>query len=216
MEQLLEAHQFESETVSNKRVYKKGEVIYYEDTPAFGFYYIKSGTVKIFSSDNTGKEVILRLASSGDIFGHGNLLGHKNHMNSAQAIEESTCHFIDGNEFHNLMMRNPALMVTIMKKVGRELTIIQDRCVDLMKKNVRERLASYFHYMTMYHSEHTDQGMKIRIHLSREEIASIIGTAHETAIRFIGEFKEMGLIREEDRFFYILDQERLRSLGRLH
>ena len=75
MEQVILDHQFESETVSNKRVYKKGEVIYYEDTPAFGFYYIKSGTVKIFSSDNTGKEVILGLATSGDIFGHGNLLG---------------------------------------------------------------------------------------------------------------------------------------------
>lgn len=215
MEELLQDHQFESETVSNKRVYKKGEVIYYEDTPAFGFYYIKSGTIKIFSSDNNGKEVILRLATSGDIFGHGYLLGQKNHMNSSQAVEDTICHFIDGSEFQTMMMRNPYLMGIVMKKIGHELSLIQDRCVDLMKKNVRERLASYFHYMTTYHSEPTEQGMKIRIHLSREEIASIIGTAHETAIRFIGEFKEMGLIREEDRVFYILDQDRLKGMGRL-
>lgn len=216
MEQMILDTQFESETVSNKRLYKKGEIIYYEDTPTFGFYYIKSGTVKIFSSDNVGKEVILRLATEGDIFGHGNLLGYKNHQNSAQAVEETVCHFIDAHVFQNLMMKNPGLMVMVMKKVGKELSHIQDRCVDLMKKNVRERLASYFHYMTTYHSETTDQGMKIRVHLSREEIASIIGTAHETAIRFIGEFKEMGLIREEDRVFYILDRERLQSIGRLH
>ena len=215
MEDLRQDHQFESETISNKRVYKKGEVIYYEDTPAFGFYYIKSGTIKIFSSDNSGKEVILRLATSGDIFGHGHLLGHKNHMNSSQAVEETTCHFIDGNEFQSMVLRDPNLMGLVMKKIGHELSLIQDRCVDLMKKNVRERLASYFHYMTTYHSEATEQGMKIRVHLSREEIASIIGTAHETAIRFIGEFKEMGLIREEDRVFYILDQEKLRGMGRL-
>ncbi len=215
MEELIQDHQFESESASNKRVYKKGEVIYYEDTPAFGFYYIKSGTVKVFSSDNTGKEVILRLATAGDIFGHGHLMGQKNHMNSSQAIEETICHFIDGNEFQIMMMKNPNLMGVVMQKIGHELSLIQDRCVDLMKKNVRERLASYFHYMTTYHSEHTEQGMKIRVHLSREEIASIIGTAHETAIRFIGEFKEMGLIREEDRVFYILDQDRLRGMGRL-
>lgn len=216
MEHGIQDHQFESETVSNKRIYKKGEVIYYEDTPAFGFYYIKSGTVKIFSTDSVGKEVILRLATDEDIFGHGHLLGHKHHMNSAQAVEETICHFFDGNEFQRLMIRNPNLMGTVMKKIGEELSLIQDRCVDLMKKNVRERLASYFHYMTTHHSEKSEQGMKIRVHLSREEIASIIGTAHETAIRFIGEFKEMGLIREEDRVFYILDQERLRSMGKLH
>lgn len=215
MEQVIEEHQFESETVSNKRVYKKGEVIFYEETPAFGFYYIKSGTVKIYSTDSVGKEVILRLATVGDIFGHGHLLGHKHHRNSAQAVEETVCHFFDGNEFQRLMIRNPNLMGTIMKKIGHELCLIQDRCVDLMKKNVRERLASYFYYMNTYHSEQCENGMKIRVHLSREEIASIIGTAHETAIRFIGEFKEMGLIREEDRIFYILDHERLRSMGKL-
>ena len=69
--------------------------------------------------------------------------------------------------------------------------------------------------MAMNHSEQLPKGLKIKIQLSREEIASIIGTANETAIRFISEFKEIGLIYEEDRFIYIRDKERLASIGRV-
>lgn len=213
MEQILN---YESENFSSKRLYKKGEVIYYEETPSFGFFYVSTGTVKIFTQDSQGREVILRLAKSGDIFGHAYLFGQRNHHNSAKAVEETECHFIEGTKFYSLLVNKPDIGFIVMKKIGKELHLFQNRCVDLMKKNVRERLASYFYYMALHHSEYNEMGLKIKLQLSREEIASIIGTANETAIRFISEFKEMGLIREEDRYFLILDKDRLASLGRWH
>lgn len=216
MDQLIQHYQTNQENLSNIKVYKKGDVIYNEDTPSFGLYYISQGTVKVFMTDRNGREVILRLASKGDIFGHGYLFGERNHKDSAKAMEETHCHFLDGNDFQALMMKNPSLGVEIMKKIGKELNSAQSRCVDLIKKNVRERLACYFHYMAKNHSEQNEKGTRINLQLSREEIASIIGTANETAIRFISEFKEMGLIQEEDRFFHILDHDRIASIGRIH
>lgn len=215
MEQIIDDYPFKKESTSNHKLYHKGEVIYYKDTPSFGFYYITQGTVKIYTTDNNGREVILRLARSGDIIGHEFLMGENSHTDSAKALEDTVCQFLDGHEFHDLMMNNPSMGLLIMKKMKEELELIQGRCIDLIRKNVRERLASYFHYMSEYHSHEDDKGIRIRVHLSREEIASLIGTANETAIRFIGEFKEMGLIQEEDRVFHILDKPRLRQIARL-
>ena len=216
MDKILQHFQINQESLTRNRIYKKGDIIYNEDTPSFGPYYVSKGTVKVFMTDRNGREVILRLATTGDIIGHGYLFGERNHKDSSRAIEETQCHFLDGNDFQDLMMKNPGFGVEIMKKIGQELTFAQGRCVDLIKKNVRERLACYFHYMAKNHSEQNDKGTRIKLQLSREEIASIIGTANETAIRFISEFKEMGLIQEEDRFFHILDHDRIASIGRIH
>lgn len=201
---------------SKVKIFKKGDLLYSKDTPSFGIYYISRGTVKVYMSDTKGREVILRLPSQGDIFGHGFLFGENNHSNSAKAIEETHCHFLDGQDYKNLMIKNPDLGIEIMKKIGKELSVVNTRCVDLIKKNVRERLACYFYYMAKNHSEMNTSGLKIKLQLSREEIASIIGTANETAIRFISEFKEMGLIKEQDRFFHIIDYDRIASIGRIH
>jgi CRP-like cAMP-binding protein len=198
-----------------ERIYKKGETLFHEGTPSFGLYWINTGTVKVFTADPDGREVILRLASAGDIFGHGYIFGEKLHPNSAKAIEETHCQFLDGNHFNVLMQKDSELSMIILRKIGKELLMSQNRCVDLIKKNVRERLACHFYYMAQHHSTQDRPGTKIRIQLSREEIAAMIGTTSETAIRFISEFKEIGLIYEEDRFFHILDVSRLAAIGRL-
>jgi CRP-like cAMP-binding protein len=209
MEKLIQDYQLK------RRVYKKGEILFRADTHPFGFFWLTAGTVKVYSSDKNGREIILRLASKGDFIGHSFLLGEKFHHNSAKAIEVTECIFIDAHDFQRLMLNNPEMNYLIMKELNKELQLAQNRCVDLIKKNVRERLASYFYYMAHHHSISDEKGIKIRVQLSREEIASIIGTANETTIRFISEFKEMGLIEEADRFFHILDLEKLASLGKV-
>lgn len=216
MEQIFEGTDPEAGKIVTKKTYKKGDIIYYEETLSYGVFYLGRGTVKIFTQDSNGREVILRLASKGDLLGHGFLLGEKNHRNSAKAIVETDCYFIEGRQFKDLLQNRPELSAMTMRKIGNELTIFQNRCVDLMKKNVRERLASYFCYMAGHHSIRRDQDLKITLQLSREEIASMIGTASETAIRFISEFKELGLISEEDRYFHVRNIEKLQNIGRLH
>ncbi len=214
MEDLMSQYVLQSKNPATKKIYHKGEIIFHEDIPCFGLYYLTSGTVKIYTTDLNGREIILRLASKGDIFGHGYLYDEMSHSNSSKALEETTCHFIDGREFQALMEQDPKMSHIIMNKMGEELILYQKRCVELIKKNVRERLACYFHYMAEKHSEKNSRGIKIKLQLSREEIASMIGTANETAIRFISEFKELGLIEEEERFFHILDKDRLALMAR--
>lgn len=197
------------------RVYKKGEILYYEKTPSLGLYCISEGTVKVYTTDDKGREMIKRLSTKGDIFGYSHILGDKTHRDAARALEETQCYFIDIRSLEELLESNPQFSARLMKEIGKELTYSQMRCMGLIRKSVRERLAWHFHYMINHHGEDMGGKVRIKLQLSRDEIASLIGTASETAIRFISEFKEMGILEEEDRCFHVVDQEKLFKIGRL-
>lgn len=195
--------------------FKKGDLLYSENTRANGLFWIVSGTVKVYSTDKDSREVILRLATQGDVVGHGFIFGNQIHTDSVKVIEETKCLFLGENDFQHFLQSNPESALILMKKFGKEIMWTQNRCIDLMRKNVRERLACYFHYMAQNYGVEDTRGTKVKIQLSREEIASMIGTANETAIRFISEFKAMGLIQEEERFFHILRPEELATIGKV-
>src|SRR5699024_5037091 len=139
-------------------------------------------------TDKDSREVILRLATTGDVIGHGFIFGNQIHTDSAKVIEDTCCYYLDENDFQTLLQSHPETALILMKKFGKEIMWTQNRCIDLMRKNVRERLACYFHYMAQNYGVEDSRGTKVKIQLSREEIASMIGTANETAIRFISEF----------------------------
>ncbi len=198
-----------------KKKFTKGEIIYHEETPSYGLYVVNSGIIKVFTSDDSGKEIILRLAGPGDIIGHHFLFKNITHIDSSKVIENSICNFIDKKSLQEIQKNSPETFDYIIQKIGQELMIYQDKSIELIKKNVRERLASFFCYMVKHHSERKNEKTRIKVQLTREEIASMIGTANETAIRFISEFKELGLIEEIDRYFHILEKEKIEKLAGL-
>lgn len=199
----------------NIKIYSKGQTIYDDDRSVLGFYYIHSGAVKIYSNEENGQEIILKLATSGDLIGHDFLSQQNNHRGAAKALEETVCQFVEVKNLDHFLIENPQLGCFLIKEMGKNLGQLQNRCIELIKKNVRERIASYFCYMADHYGENDGQAIRIKIQLSREEMASIVGTASETAIRFISEFKELGLITEERKHFYILDMERLAQIAKI-
>jgi CRP/FNR family transcriptional regulator len=196
-----------------KKKFNRGEIIYHEDSPSYGLYLVNSGILKVYTSDDSGKEIILRLAGPGDIVGYHFLFKNMIHIDSSKVIENSVCNFIDKKTLQEIQKNSPETFDYIIQKIGQELMIYQDKSVELIKKNVRERLASFFCYMAKNHSEIKNQKIRIKVQLSREEIASMIGKANETAIRFISEFKDLGLVEEVDRFFLILEKEKIDKLA---
>lgn len=196
---------------SKIKVFNKSEILFKEKSQVEGIYFVKSGTVKVFKQDSSGKEIILRLARAGDVLCPYFLSSSRQHLYTAKAIETTEVYFVGHVEILSLDKNH--LYSYVLDKTGIELSQVQNRYVELMKKTVRERLACYFNEMASYYCDKTSQGLKVKVRLSREEIASMIGTAHETAIRFIGEFKDEGLIKEEDRHFYILNTERMAEIA---
>lgn len=194
--------------VSN--TFKKGQTLFMQGNPPFGMYCIKSGIVKITQVGSDGKESIVRLAKGGDTIGHRSLFSEQSYKATATAIEQTKVCFYDKKYIQKLVKDEPTVAYNIINKLGADLGSAEHRLTSFSQKNVRERLAELLLTLKEGYGEVQDDGrIKLNIKLTREEMASIIGTASETLIRFFTEFKNEEMLEQEGKTIYLTDLEKL-------
>lgn len=192
--------------------FNRGEIIFHQESPCLGIFCIESGSVKLYTQEEDGREIINKIQKGGDILGHTGLFGRQQYIESAKALEPTKCCFMDSACMKELLAKSSTLTMDLILKMSQDLIDSNTKTADMVRKNVRERLATYLLKMSEISGE--DQNFKLQ--LSREEMASLLGTAHETVIRCISEFKELGYIAEKNRVLYILKKDCLRTLSRCH
>jgi CRP-like cAMP-binding protein len=188
--------------------FRKGEVIFHQETSCFGIHCIQSGSIKLYTVAEDGKEIINRIANPGDFIGLSSAFGFKKYVESAKVIDEASCCFIETSQIKNSLETLPMFLSQVMERLSLELSESNSRHADVVRKSVKARLASYLLKMSEVSPSQSDH-QKFKHHLSREEMANYIGSAHETLIRCLSEFKELGYIHEENKSFIILNKERL-------
>lgn len=189
--------------------YKKGQTLFTEGSPNFGLYCINSGKIKVIKTAPDGKETILRIVGAGDILGHHNILTDEKNQVTATVIEEGSVCFLDRSFVHDLIAKQPSVAMNIIKKLSYEMMAAENRNANMNQMNVRERLADLLISLKTTYGVKEAHRTKLDIKLTREEMASIVGTANETIIRFITEFKEDGIIAQEGKVIYLLDEYKL-------
>lgn len=196
----------------NSISHKKGQILYYEGTKPLGVFCINSGVVKVYKTASNGKEQIIHLAQAGDFLGYSSLLGEENYGNSAMIIEEAKICFIPRDSFLNTLFANTPFFKRITKALSHELGVMEEKLTDATQKSIRERLAYVLLQLAKTYGVEGDDNRKIDLVLSREEIAGMVGTATESVIRLLSEFKKDGLIALEGKKIIIKDT---RGLARL-
>ena len=189
----------------------KGKLVFAEGEMPKGVFFIQKGAIKIYKMGFNKKQQILRFAKEGDLIGYRSLLSEEEFGASAEAMSPVQVTFISGEIFHKLLMSNPKLSYAMLQKISCELGEYSNTITLLAQKTVRERLAEILLLLELKLG--TDPEGFIKISLTREEISNLIGTATESAIRLISEFKTDQLIEVEGRNIKILDHNRLRKLG---
>jgi CRP/FNR family transcriptional regulator len=162
--------------------------------------------VKVFARGDEGKEQIIHIAKEGEIIGFRAMFSGDHYRVSATTLEECNICFIAKDEFLDMIDSNPSLRNGIIKELSKELG---DRAVfitNMAQKSVRERLA--FALMLLGDVYGAEQ-----INLTREDMANFVGTATETLIRLLKDFKEEGIIDIHTRKLEILDKERLYKIA---
>lgn len=192
-------------------VFKKGDLIFDDGGTPSGVYFLSKGTAKLSKHGVYGKEQILRFIKEGDLIGYRSLLCGEDFQAKAEAMTDVEAQFLPSGIFLHLLEVAPKLSFVMLQKIAFELGESANTVTFLAQKTVRERLAEIL--LLLEQKLGTDPEGFIKISLTREEIANIIGTATESAIRLISEFKQDGLIEVEGRNLKILNHEKLIKVG---
>lgn len=210
--EMLSEEDFKKYMDAKKTVHiRKGELVFAEHENPNGVYFIEKGTVKLSKSGVYGKDQILRFIKDGDLVGYRSLLIGENFQAKAEAMSDIQAVFVPGDVFLHMLEVDPKLSFAMLQKFAYELGESSNTITYLAQKTVRERLAEVL--LLLEQKLGTDPEGFIKISLTREEIANLIGTATESAIRLISEFKHDELIETEGRNIKILNHEKLIKLG---
>jgi CRP-like cAMP-binding protein len=189
--------------------YKKGQTLFYEGTRPMGLFCINSGKVKVYKISSEGKEQILKLAKPGDFLGYRALISEEFYNSSATVIEEGAICYIPKIDFLETLQKNPTFFRRMAKQVAQELGLMEQKLVTIAQKSVRERLAATLIMLKETYGMEGDESDLIDIALSREDLANIIGTATETVIRLLSDFKTQKLISLQGKKIKVLNQRGL-------
>ena len=194
-------------------VFKKGTIVYREGNRLTGFYCVTKGIVKLFKTGVDGKEQILRFSKPGDIIAYRSLLSQELACTTAKVIEEAVLCHIPYQTLLYLIQSNWQFSHHMLQIICRELREANDYITDIAQKTVRERLAEVL--LLLKDSFDLDNQNNLQISLTREELANIVGTATESVIRLLSEFKQDKLIELQGRKIKFLNIAALRRVANI-
>jgi CRP-like cAMP-binding protein len=186
-------------------VFKKGEIIFREGGIPTGIFYIKTGKVKKYKTTPKGGEQIFYLCTEGELLGYHALLGEEYYPDSAATIEDSEITFIPRDSFMSVLRNSTALSNALLKALGHEFSLFINTFTNLGTKSVRERLA--FNLLILDEKFKDGSGSNGEIRLSRTDLANMVGTAKESLVRLLQDFKRAGLIEKTDKIIRIIDRK---------
>lgn len=190
---------------------KKGSSIFEEGDIVNGVFCVTTGACKLSKLSANGKDQIIKLVKAGEILGQRSLISDEPANLSAVALEDMEVCFIPKSEVMNMFDNNNKFSMNVMKSICGDLKEASDHVVSIAQKTVRERLAENLVYLEETFGKNEDDSL--RIQLSREELAGMIGTATESCIRLLSDFNKSKLIELRGKKIVIKDLARLKRIA---
>lgn len=176
------------------RKYHKKELVFMEGNAANALYFIESGTIKTFKTSEKGKELVTGVFSSGHFVGQLSLLSnHGTYIESVAVLEEAEIYEIPKQDFTTLLHANKDVSNKFVHLISNSLVDLQEQLVSVAYATVRQRVAKAL--LDLHYKGALTNADDNSISIAREDFAGLIGTATETAIRMLTEFKDEGLIK---------------------
>ena len=191
------------------QVYNKGQIVFREGAYATGIFFIRDGKAKKYKVDKEGKEQIIYVANTGEIMGYHALLAEERYPDSAAVLEDSEIAFIPKEDFFEVLEKSKVLPQRLLKTLSHEFFVLANSIALFAQRSVRERFAMQLVLMREKYKENFTPGMAVEINMSREDLASLVGTARENILRILKDFKEEGILETKGRKIIIKDVNKL-------
>lgn len=188
--------------------FRKKHQLFNEGNRPQYLFYIKSGKVREYKVHPDGKEFTYNLAGVGDYIGLTDIIAEKVYSCNADVIEESEIHLIPVAEFKKALHED-SFSIEVIEILAKANAHQQDKSLGLAYDTVRTKVASALHEWIIRYGKGDE---KIRIQLSREQLASIAGTATESLVRMLAEFRADQIIEIENGDIIVSDPDKLSKL----
>ncbi len=192
--------------------YKKKQVVYKQGTHPHYLFYIAKGKVKTFKTHDDGKDLVIDLFNEGDFFGYTALLENSTYKETAETIEQSEIALIPRKDFEELLNSNPSISRKLIALLAKNVMEKENQLLGIAYNTLRKKVAEAL--VSMYRKYHGNTKDPFLIDISREELASIAGTATESLIRTLSDFKSEHLIDIKGGKVVILDDKKIANLVR--
>ncbi|GAA4961528.1 Crp/Fnr family transcriptional regulator [Algibacter aquimarinus] len=189
---------------------KKGTILFDEGDTINGVYCVKDGICKLSKLSENGKDQIVKMVVKGQLIGQRSLVSDQSSNLQATALNDMEVCFIPKSEIIADLQKNPKFSYDMLQDMARDLKEADNIIVNMAQKSVRQRLAETLIYI--HESFGTNPDGTLSVLLSREDFANIVGTATESAIRVLSQFKKDGMISTQGKHIKI---ENLNDLKRI-
>ncbi|MBS1645032.1 MAG: response regulator [Bacteroidetes bacterium] len=197
------------EQMSQSNEYKKKQVIFSERNHAYRLHQVLKGKVKTYKLTEDGKELITGLYGPGDYFGYVALLEGSDYKENAACLEDAEIASIPKEVFEEITNQNPNELHAFIHLLAGEITEMEEQLLSLAYSSLRKKVATaLLQIAEKYSVQHEGEGIR----MSRENLAAIAGTAKESLIRTLSDFKDEGLIEINTNVIRILNQKKLAGM----
>jgi CRP-like cAMP-binding protein len=193
----------------NIETYGKKQILYQEGKRPRFLYYLIKGKVKGFKTHEDGKEYITDLFSQGDFMGYPPLIEDKNYDDSALVLEDSEIMQVPREDFLQMIYGDINIAAKFIRIITQNVKEKEERLLNLAYSSLRKRVAKA---LVDIHSKYNTSGENKPIEISREDIAHYVGTATESLIRTLSDFKAEKLIEIKEGKIIISNIEKLTHL----
>lgn len=190
--------------------YKKKQAIYTEGNHPTSLFYIQKGKVKTFKRNEDGKELVVDLYNAGDFLGYVALLEGSAYKETAEAMEESEIAVIPREDFEELLNNHQEVAVQFIRMLARNVTTKEQQLLGLAYNSLRKKVAEAL--VNLFNKYNERREVPFSIDISRDNLATIAGTATESLIRTLGDFREEKLIDIKEGAIIILNEKKLSGM----
>ena len=189
--------------------YQKRQRIFSEGNHPVRLHYIQKGKVKIYKINNEGKELIIRIAKEGEFFGYTAMLENTVYKVNADALEDCEIASIPRSEFEELINANPEVSKKFIKLLASEVTQKEEQLLHIAYNSLRRKVADA---LLVVHKRYQGYSQNDTINISRDNLAAVAGTATESLIRTLTDFKAEELIDIKNGGISILNLQKLERM----
>jgi len=190
--------------------YKKKQLIYTQGNHPLRLFYIEKGKVKTFKTNDDGKELTIGLFNEGDFFGYTALLEASVYKENAEAIEDAEITLVAKEDFEKLMYADSAVQKKFIQLLAKNVSEKEAQLLGIAYNSLRKRVADALLTLQSKYRKGTDSIFSM--HISREDLANIAGTATESLIRTLSDFKSEKLIEIKEGSIHIINETKLAAL----